>query len=666
MNKFKLILFILLFRNLSLAGTGLQNLFPESKNWVDCINDWTHYLEISYPNRNGRVVLDQDAEFIFSNSPVDGRVYFSHMLLLVIDNPTQFLGITGCGGSYSSKYSTIFASNNKMKTNRLDNDTKACGSDIDYKKGNVSEFIPIDGTELFLTYSSKYNNIIDINNSLNIDYNFKNQPIINLNFYITPTNSKSIYTPILFLGQQLQNVQFLNSSKLGLIQSNAYKDVYSFKLEVKKSDISIETCAVRQSGEPICTMASAQDLFPIFFDSTTMVHYKPEVFGLKGWTVSNHHYFDRDTKTMFLGSGEIVNYSSFITQTDASYGTIDLVISKQNPNEIFIFDINGRHLETKNALFNKTVYKFNYFENNYLKSIDNQFGQSIIFQYDGSGNIGKIIAFNGVESIISSSSTKMNSFTDSLNQNYEMTYDDRSLLKTFKSINGVLTTFTYGVDGSFQKEEKNNGLLQYFTSTIINSLRKYTHFLRSGEKNNVQIEMVSEGVTTYKYNDQNQLIYKKENFSLENKEIISTESGMIQTNFTRDPVWGDDFYSSNLNNIQLNEANQNVSLIAQSLENRSYQDSSNPLTLKSVNYFYSKDSQGSFANAQLIIGEEPILMTRNYQGQDNTTYFYPNGLVKRIKPFNQFPTEFTYDNFGRLNYQKDHSFRLLVMISLDI
>ena len=81
-------------------------------------------------------------------------------------------------------------------------DTIACGSEIDYEDKSVKEFIPIDGTNIYLNYSSKFNNKNLKNNSLNVDYNIPNQELNTLNYVITPHNSTAVKLPLILTSRE--------------------------------------------------------------------------------------------------------------------------------------------------------------------------------------------------------------------------------------------------------------------------------------------------------------------------------------------------------------------------------------------------------------------------------------------------------------------------------
>ncbi|MFN3698373.1 MAG: RHS repeat domain-containing protein [Pseudobdellovibrio sp.] len=657
MKKLMLGLVFIFLSSISFESKGsvLRGIFSGSVGWEKCVQDAEDfasqngfYIELWNPQSNSKE--------IFPN----GEIKFSILFII-----TPKLGLAkikpwdvyfmGCAGVIT-KNSGILSSNNTTLTNNLQKDALACGSEIDYIEKNISESIPLDGSNLYLNYSSKFNSNVSKNKTINLDYNLQSIPANNLSLQITPKNNPPIPISLNLSSLPIVNLQYENTNNFGLTYSNEFKNNFDFEIQIQKIEPNLTYCYydtvdnVLDTNTVVCGLTNKKIITPLLTEHKSIIQYKPEAFGLKGWTLSNHHYFDRISKTLFLGTGDSISYQNFKTINDSTYGAVDLLISKLNSKEIFIFDQTGKHLETKSAIFNKTIYKFNYQANNYLQSIDNQFNQKMIFQYDGSKNINKIIAFNGVETLINSDSSKINSTTDSLNQIFEMTYDDKLLLKTFKSITGVLTTFTYASNGDIEKEEKNNGVFQAFASYIISNFKKYTHTLSYGESNSVTVEMTFDGLKTTKYDEFGQTIYEKNNYYSSGMEKISFKNNTEESTFySNDPIWNTDFFPMLKIHSSINESSQTITNTNTFYESRFYTNNENPFSLNYVVYQKNSDNSNNGSRIDRFeIGENIILNSVNEFGRNTVSYFYPNGLIKRIEPYNQYPSDFSYDDFGRL------------------
>ena len=101
-------------------------------------------------------------------------------------------------------------------------------------------------------------------------------------------------------------------------------------------------------------------------------------FGLGGWVPDIIHFYDAKNKLMYDGAGGIRN----ITPVAISSG---FYATDEAGSEVYDFNSNGMHLQTRDALTGATKYSFSYNQNGSLASIADGFGNATIFTASSSG-----------------------------------------------------------------------------------------------------------------------------------------------------------------------------------------------------------------------------------------------------------------------------------------
>jgi len=84
--------------------------------------------------------------------------------------------------------------------------------------------------------------------------------------------------------------------------------------------------------------------------------------GFGGWTLDILHSYDQNRKVLFLGNGETFN-TDFIQRTNQFW-----VVSKDR-SEVYLFNSQGRHFRTRDAITGSVKFTFNYSSNSRLTSV---------------------------------------------------------------------------------------------------------------------------------------------------------------------------------------------------------------------------------------------------------------------------------------------------------
>lgn len=637
-------LFCIFLSNIALAK--FSDWFPDDIQYTNCMINLEQYAEL-------------DGSFIAIESILPSPAVISiHIIFAKYDPVTGkyfHRGSSGCPAYVQTQ--NIISSNLKALTNSTFKETIACGSVIDFEDKVVNESIPILGTSFLLNYSSGYNTKIAANRKITTDFNFNGLPDYNFRqsiSYNTSTPQVTSTTSII-QGTSLKQFSFQSDGVQALSYSDAFKNIYDIQITLERMEFhdgvggSYRTCKIiNDQGEVVCSVG-----LPIAIgyrtENSSKTQYKPEVWGLKGWTVSEHHYFDKTNKILFTGDGQKISYTSYRTVADSLYGTVDVLIERNSGQEVYIFDQQGRHLETRHAIWLYPIYKFQYDSNNKLVSITDKLNKTTTFLYDGLQNITKIVSSYGIETQITTANGLISKATNALGQSYEMQYDATSdLMTSFKSINGVETVFSYTSEGDFVSESKNIGLFQIFSEIIGTTYKKFTHLVSYGQTESVESIVRSSGAVTKKYNSENELIFEKENSFSEYTEKINTPFYLQQKNFGQDLMWGNDFSEAKTTATAVSESNQSTQFTSQYYANRAYADISNPFSITAFS-IYSTDNINDAPNFQSYDLTNKVVNLRNKYGQDSSVMYNSLGQVIQSNPYNESPTYFSYDNNGNLN-----------------
>lgn len=147
-----------------------------------------------------------------------------------------------------------------------------------------------------------------------------------------------------------------------------------------------------------------------------------------------------------------------------SFNQINVV--GENTNEVYVFDLNGRHLRTISALTNSVIYEFSYDINGYLVSIIDENGNITFIENIANGVSLAVIAPHGQRTLLGMDSNGyLASISDPTGEAYQMEYTNEGLLISFKNPTGSASTFLYDEQGRFIRDNDPAGGYQILTRT---------------------------------------------------------------------------------------------------------------------------------------------------------------------------------------------------------
>ena len=328
--------------------------------------------------------------------------------------------------------------------------------------------------------------------------------------------------------------------------------------------------------------------------------------------------------------------------------TLDTRSSKlilSSNNEEYEFDLKGNHLFTKDVFTKKTLTSFTYDDKHQLVNMKDSFNNTINISRDANDNISMISSANGHKTYLD-----INEKGDLLSVRYEddtqysFEYDTQSLLKKITNQNNKSSIIFYDQAGKVIKElDRNNG--EYlFLKDVTTTDKTYSIKHPLGDIYSYKQSTLDDGSIKYTNTDPSLDIFTRL-LSKDGKEETITRNDVIQTNtFTKDIYTQESILKQSVlrqasglsktityNTSYTYDENNNASASAK-IKSRIKTISSNNKTLSIKDDYENSLSIITSPENRIII----------------TTYDENTKQIKQIQSGNLYPTNYTYDNKGRL------------------
>jgi RHS repeat-associated protein len=167
--------------------------------------------------------------------------------------------------------------------------------------------------------------------------------------------------------------------------------------------------------------------------------------------------------TIYIASDRIYKLESVLP----GLGETDIALPSPDGSQLYIFDGDGRHLETRDALTQSTVLSFQYDEAGRLAAVTDDAGQQTVFNRNNAGQLTSITAPHGQETRIAlDHNGRIETATDPLLRSWSFAYDDSGLLVSHTDAGGGNHTFSYNDTGLLISDTGATG----FTQTLSRNL----------------------------------------------------------------------------------------------------------------------------------------------------------------------------------------------------
>jgi RHS repeat-associated protein len=176
------------------------------------------------------------------------------------------------------------------------------------------------------------------------------------------------------------------------------------------------------------------------------------------------------------------------------FSATDLIISSEDGSEIYIFNSNGRHLRTLDALTGAMRYRFAYDTAGRLINVTDGDGNILTIERDSAGNATAIVSPYGQRTNLTlDANGYLANITNPADESNQFTYTEDGLLTNMTDPRGNLHNFSYDAIGRLIKDEDSVGGIKTLERTDI--ANGYSVKLATGLNRNTtyQMEQLSTG-----------------------------------------------------------------------------------------------------------------------------------------------------------------------------
>jgi RHS repeat-associated protein len=344
---------------------------------------------------------------------------------------------THCYGSYQPQVPAQPAIKNSNSANQ-------CGSVIHSDSLTVSEVLPIAGTNFSLVYSSDKVS----------GYTEANHFRIPVTQGSVDPNEQSVTLKVVTAGQV--------TTQTYAVAPNITYDYIWNGLDGNGNPVPGHPLPTYSISTALGSSSPYYSTFPVapteFYTSGVPVSPTPiggtnmisARLGLGGWTVNILHGYNGDSGVLYLGTGETNSVGYTLIGSNFYVGSADGA-------ELYVFDSNWNHIQTKTSLTGSVKYSFGYDGSGRLSSITDAFSNQTLFNFS-SGSIYSITSPYGVTtSVTLDSNGYLATLTTPNSEVYHMTTSSSGLLTGFQKPSGTISTLNYDSYGKLISDSSSAG-----------------------------------------------------------------------------------------------------------------------------------------------------------------------------------------------------------------
>ncbi len=372
-------------------------------------------------------------------------------------------------------------------------------------------------------------------------------------------------------------------------------------------------------------------------------------YGLGGWTLSPHHFYDPRGHVLYTGSGDIRNAEPIKTPactfTDsASTGTNDISIVSEEGDELFVFNSQGRHLRTLDSYLGVTNVSFTYDTNGYLSTVTDVDGVQTVVERNGQGLPTAIISPYGLRTTLQlDTNNYLTAVVNPENETNGFRYTSGGLLTNVITRRGYIYAVAYDAVGAvIRADHPSSGFETLFKTLTYNpvdithvDLMQRTNLYRwtylAGNFNSLQ-HTSPDGAASTTISDYDNTVVTN---ILSNGTIISSVSGP-------DPRF--DLQVPQVESYMV-KLPSGLAMTVTVSRAAALSDTGNVLSLVSLT---NKIAVNNKTNVTIYTASSRSMQVTSPEGRSYTIHFDAKGRMDKVDSPGFFAIEAGYDSHGRL------------------
>lgn len=371
---------------------------------------------------------------------------------------------------------------------------------------------------------------------------------------------------------------------------------------------------------------------PVTSTSTILGTIFDEHSTINGWDISIRHNYDTVRQVLYLGDGSHFNASKMLRQDDTYW------VLSPNRSEIYIFNSFHKHIETRNALTNNLIFKFNYLSSS-LSSVEDAYGNATTFQYTGQ-NLSSITSPHGhITQISVGTDGFVSQVTNPESETYKMTYTPDGLLLTFEKPSGNKSTMSYDQDGLLLSDSNEAG-----NSIVLNRTDTANGFIitETSSLGRIRTHTINVNENTYnRFEEKSNQHYRHYSldFNAKNNSTMGAGEATISSYSSNDPR----FLGQTMQNYFSISDGGSKSLFYNEVSNLS--DPSDPFSFTSLTKTWTSNGKTTSLNynksTKIILETSPLGKSISYN-------LNSNGDIQTFQLANFLPVDISYSSTGKI------------------
>lgn len=370
--------------------------------------------------------------------------------------------------------------------------------------------------------------------------------------------------------------------------------------------------------------------------ATSMIGgWNSQSLGLGGWQPSNLHYYDHTARKIILSTGltrkvEAISYKN------------QVLVPSIDGSEAYVFDQDGKHIRTQNALTSDVKYTFVYDAEGRLSKITTGRGKSSIITY--SSNRASIVDAYGVETKLSFDSNGwLSTATDPEKNTFRISTSSDGLITSFQKPSGSKSNFSFDNKGRLKSDISSGGSSTRIVNHKVDGINWIQSYTSMGRATSIAL-----------YPDN------------QTRDIVSPDGSRVRTYDNGRDLVSRESLATKLTISSSKSADARFGWAAPTISTRTIGIGGTALTHRSTNQ-YVFDFSGSDilkVNSLRVLavssedqrsesevnyeGTSRLAISRTPEGRTSKVILNHYSQVSKIQTGELAPTEYTYDSHGKL------------------